>query len=124
MAAEQSVQVRPKKWLYPLILVVLQHENYSGYEIMEHLQKEFGFEQIGPGTVDRTLRQMEEEEGLCKTEWEPLEGSNARMYAITKKGQVFLSAWVEACEQYRRVEETLSRVYRSKPSRSSSDQQG
>jgi PadR family transcriptional regulator, regulatory protein PadR len=114
LAAEQNVQVRPKKWLYPLILVVLQQENSSGYEIMERLRKEFGFEEISPGSVYRTLRQMEYE-GLCYSEWEPLDGGNARsMYAITNEGEVFLSAWVEACEQYRRIEETLSRVYRDK----------
>ncbi len=114
MAAEQSVQVRPKKWLYPLILVVLQEENSYGYEIMERLEEEFGFEEISPGSVYLTLRRMENED-LCKTEWEPLEGGNAsRMYAITNEGEGFLGAWVEACEQYRRIEEALSRVYRGK----------
>ncbi len=120
MSAEQEIAVRPKKWLYPVILVLLQEENSHGYEVMERLQGEFGFEQISPAAVYRTLRQMENL-GLCKTEWEPIEGGPAhRVYSITDEGEAFLAAWVEACEQYRRVEETLSRVYlQSRTSRSS-----
>jgi DNA-binding PadR family transcriptional regulator len=68
------------------------------------------------------LRQMENL-GLCKTEWEPIEGGHAhRVYSITDEGEAFLGAWVEACEQYRRVEETLSRVYKqNRTSRSSEE---
>jgi DNA-binding PadR family transcriptional regulator len=107
-----------------VILVVLQQENSYGYETMDRLQEEFGFEQISPGVVYMTLRQMENE-GFCKTAWEPLEGGSAsRMYAISDKGEAFLEAWVAACEQYRRVEEALSRVYRGKTPRRSSEQPG
>ena len=123
MAAQQSVEVRPKKWLYPVILVVLQQENSYGYEIMERLQNEFGFDEISPGSVYQTLRQMEKE-GLCKTEWEPLEGGTARrMYSLTDEGEVFLEAWVEAGEHYRRVEEALSLAYRSRSSTPRSSEQ-
>ncbi len=123
LEAQQNVQTRPRKWLYPVILVLLQEENSYGYEVMERLQEEFGFERIDPGTVYRTLRQMEQEK-LCKTEWEPLEGEQARrLYSITEAGEEFLGAWVEACEQYRRIEDTLSEVYkRSRTPRSSSEQ--
>jgi poly-beta-hydroxybutyrate-responsive repressor len=123
LAAQQSVEVRPKKWLYPVILVLLEQENSYGFEIMDRLQNEFDFEEISPGSVYRTLRQMENE-GFCKTEWEPLEGGNARrMYAITDEGEVFLGAWVEACEHYRRVEDALSRVYRGKKTSGRSSEQ-
>ncbi len=120
MSAEQEIVVRPKKWAYPVILVLLQEENSHGYEVMERLQEEFGFEQISPGAVYRALRQMENL-GLCKTEWEPIEGGPAhRVYSITDEGEAFLAAWVEAGEKYRRVEETFSRVYeKSRTSRSS-----
>ena len=120
MVAAQKVEARPKKWLIPLILLWLQEESYSyGYEIMEHLEEEFGFEQISPGTVYRTLRQMENE-GLCNSEWEAFEhtGKASRMYTSTVAGEAFLETWVEACEQYRRVMDTLSRVYEGRPPRS------
>jgi len=112
-AADPNVETRPKQWLYPVILVWLRQESYSyGYEIMERLREEFGFEQMSPGAVYRTLRQMENED-LCNSEWEPSNGVSARrMYSITEAGEGFLEAWVEACEQYRRVEDTLSEVYR------------
>ena len=74
-----------------MILVVLQQENSYGYEIMERLQNEFGFEEISPGSVYQTLRQMEKE-GFCHTAWEPLEvGTARRMYSLTDEGEVF---WV------------------------------
>jgi len=47
--------------LTPLILVFLKEESSYGYEIMERLEEEFGFEQINPGSVYRTLRRMENE---------------------------------------------------------------
>jgi PadR family transcriptional regulator PadR len=120
LAAQQELEARPKKWLIPLILVWLREENSSyGYEIMESLEEEFGFEQIDPATVYRTLRQMENE-GLCNSEWETFEHGKAnRMYSITVAGEAFLETWVEACEQYRRVTDTLSRVYKGRPPRSS-----
>ena len=67
MATEPKVEARPRKWLFPVVLVVLQEESSYGYEIMERLAGEFGFEQISPGTIYRTLRQMEKE-GLCDSE--------------------------------------------------------
>ena len=120
MAAEQKVEARPKKWLIPLILVWLREESFSyGYEIMEHLEEEFGFEQINPGTVYRTLRQMEKE-GLCNSELETFEhdGKVNRLYSITIAGEAFLETWIEACEQYQRVMDTLSRVYKGRSPRS------
>ncbi len=73
MAAEPKVQARPRKWLSPVILVFLREESSYGYEIMKRLEEEFSFEQINPGSVYRTLRQMEQE-GLCESEWETAEG--------------------------------------------------
>jgi DNA-binding PadR family transcriptional regulator len=88
---------------------------------MQLLQEEFGFEQIDPMKVYRALRQMDQE-GFCKTAWKPLEGGSARrMYAITDEGEAFLDSWVEGCEQYRRVVDTLSWVYRSRTLRGASD---
>ena len=87
MEAQQNVAVRPRKWLYLVILVLLREENSYGYEVMERLQDEFGFEQIEAATVYRTLRRMENE-GLCETERELLGGGHTRrMYSITEAGE-------------------------------------
>ena len=95
-----------------MVLVVLQEESSYGYEIMERLAREFGFEQINPGTIYRTLRQMEKE-GLCESEWDTSQsgGPARRMYSLTEAGQAYLDAWVQACKEYRRVMDALSRAY-------------
>ncbi len=120
-AAEQKVEARPRNWLTPVILVVLKEETSYGYEIMERLEEEFGFEQINPGSVYRTLRQIENE-GFCESEWDTSESGPARrMYSITDEGEAYLDAWAEACKQYRQVMDEFSRVYRSRTPRRSSE---
>jgi len=90
LAAEHKVEARPRRWLIPVELVLLQEENSYGYELMERIEQEFGFEQVNAGSVYRALRQMEKE-GLCTSEWdlgaeEEGGGSPRRMYAITEEG--------------------------------------
>ena len=101
MAAEKKVEVRPRRWLIPIILVLLKEENSYGYELMDRIEEEFGFERINAGSVYRALRQMEKEE-LCSSEWDVRhaeEGSPPRrMYAITEEGEAYLEAWSEACD--------------------------
>ena len=101
MAAQPNVEARPRKWLYPVTLLFLKEECSYGYEIMERLDEEFGIEQINPGSVYRTLRQIENE-GFCESEWDTSESGPARrMYSITDEGDAYLDAWAEACKQYR-----------------------
>src|SRR5215208_1071556 len=106
---------RPRKWVAPVILVFLKEESSSyGYEIMERLEEEFGFEQISAGTVYRSLRRTEKE-GLSKSEWETSEGGAARrMYSITEAGEEYLAAWAQACEQYQNVMDSFARAYSSR----------
>jgi len=121
MATEQKVQARPRKWLTPVVLVLLKEETSYGYELMERIEEEFGFEQINPGSVYRALRQMENE-GLCSSVWDfQAEGGSPprRMYAITDAGEAYLKAWAEACEKYHRVMDQFAQVYRRRPPRSS-----
>jgi hypothetical protein len=61
--------------LTPVTLVLLEEERSHGYELMKRIEEEFGFEQITPGSVYRTLRQMENE-GLCRSEWETPSNNN------------------------------------------------
>ena len=120
MVAEPKVEARPRKWLTPLILVLLKEESSYGYEIMQRLEEEFEVEQMNPGSVYRNLRQMEQE-GLCESAWETAEGGPARrMYAITDAGEAYLDAWAAACKEYQQVMNEFSRVYRSRTPRRSS----
>jgi PadR family transcriptional regulator, regulatory protein PadR len=113
--------------LTPVTLVLLKEESSHGYELMERMEEEFGFEQINPGSVYRTLRQMENE-GLCQSEWETPSAAAAdeggplrRMYAISEAGEAYLAAWAQACQQYQQLMDEFARVYsRRPPPRSSS----
>ena len=114
MAAEQKIEARPRNWLTPVTLVLLHEESSYGYELMERLEEEFGFEQISAGTLYKTLRRMEQE-GLCKSAWERSEAGPARrMYSITEAGEEYLAAWAQACEQYQNVMDSFARAYRSR----------
>ena len=122
MAAEQKVQARPRKWLTPVVLVLLKEESSYGYELMARIEEEFSFEQINPGSVYRILRQMENE-GLCSSVWdvrdEEGEGPRRRMYAITDAGEAYLEAWSAACEKYHRIMDQFAQLYKRRPPRSS-----
>ncbi len=105
-----KIDVRPRTWLTPVALVVLREQPSHGYELMERLE-EFGFEQIDPGTLYRTLRQMENE-GLCKSELESPEGGQARRtYSITNDGEVYLTSWTEECKKYQLVLDSFYLAY-------------
>ena len=113
LAPEQKIQARPRKWLTPVTLVLLEEERSHGYELMKRIEEEFGFEEINPGSVYRTLRQMEKE-GLCESEWETPSnngGTARRMYSITEAGEAYLAAWAQACEKYNRLMNAFARVY-------------
>ena len=80
---KSGVEVRPRNWLVPVILVTLREWNSYGYELMERAAA-FGFEAMNPGTLYRTLRHMEKE-GLCVSKWETSKGGPARrVYSITE----------------------------------------
>jgi poly-beta-hydroxybutyrate-responsive repressor len=101
-ASLNNIDVRPRNWLTPVALAMLREESSYGYELMERIA-EFGFEQINPGTLYRTLRRMEKE-GLCETTWETSNGGPAcRVYSVTDAGEGYLGSWAEGCKKYQRV---------------------
>ena len=107
---KRGVEVRPRNWLVPVILVTLRELNSYGYDLMERAAA-FGFEAMNPGTLYRTLRQMEEN-GVVKSKWETSRGGPARrVYSITEAGEAYLEFWAEALEQYRRNMDTFFRLY-------------
>ncbi len=105
-----SLEVRPKNWLVPVILLSLRERNSYGYELMERTAA-FGFEAMNPGTLYRTLRQMEKD-GIVKSKWETSKGGPARrIYTITDAAESYLDFWAEALEQYRRNLDTFFKLY-------------
>jgi PadR family transcriptional regulator, regulatory protein PadR len=117
LAKVRNVEVRPRNWLVPVILVTLRQWNSYGYELMERVA-DFGFEAINPGTLYRTLRQMDKE-GLCESKWEASSGGGParRVYSITDAGEAYLDFWAEALEQYQRNMDIFFRLYIDGPAR-------
>ncbi len=110
----RSVEARPRNWLVPVILLSLRDWNSYGYELMERSTR-FGFEAMNPGTLYRTLRQMEKE-GIVESSWETSRGGPARrMYSITDAGKAYLDFWAKSLEQYQRTMDTFFRMYTGQP---------
>ena len=112
--AFEKIEVRPRNWLVPVILLTLSECASYGYELMERTAR-FGFEALNPGTLYRTLRHMERD-GLCESEWETSKGGPARrVYSITDAGEAYLEFWAEALEQYQRNMDAFFRLYTGQP---------
>jgi poly-beta-hydroxybutyrate-responsive repressor len=112
----KGAEARPRNWLVPVILLSLRDWNSYGYELMERATA-FGFEAMNPGTLYRTLRQMEKE-GIVESTWETSKGGPARrMYSITDAGKAYLDFWARSLEQYQQTMDTFFRLYTGKPLR-------
>lgn len=112
----RGADARPRNWLVPVILLSLRDWNSYGYELMERATA-FGFEAMNPGTLYRTLRQMEKE-GIVESTWETSKGGPARrMYSITDAGKAYLDFWAKSLEQYQQTMDTFFRLYTGKPLR-------
>jgi PadR family transcriptional regulator PadR len=119
-AKPREVEVRPRNWAQPVILVLLREWNSYGYEMMERMA-EFGFEAMNPGTLYRTLRHMEKN-GAVKSAWETSKGGPARrVYSITDVGEAYLDFWVKSLEQYQRNVDAFFRLYTGKPRQASGE---
>jgi PadR family transcriptional regulator, regulatory protein PadR len=107
-------EARPRNWLVPVILLSLRDWNSYGYELMERASA-FGFEAMNPGTLYRTLRQMEKD-GIVESTWETSRGGPARrMYTITDAGRAYLDFWARSLEQYQDMMDTFFRLYTGRP---------
>lgn len=112
-ARDTSAQLR--NWLAAAALLALREKGASyGYALMERIDA-FGLGEINPGTLYRTLRQMEKE-GLCESEWETSEGGPARrVYSITEAGSSYLDSWAESLGRCERMMAAFSSIYRKGP---------
>lgn len=116
-----GAEARPRNWLVPVILLSLRDWNSYGYELMERSTR-FGFDAMNPGTLYRTLRQMEKD-GIVESSWETSRGGPARrMYSITDAGMNYLDFWAKSLEQYQRTMDTFFRMYTGQPLPSDDDE--
>ena len=113
-AEVNRIEVRPRTWLIPVILLKLREWKSYGYELIDRMA-DFGFKTINPGTLYRALRQMEKE-GLCESEWETSKGGPARrVYSITDVGETYLDVWARSLEKYQANLDTFFRLYTGRP---------
>lgn|GEM_PF-491478 len=102
----------PKNYLVAWLLVMLKDRNLHGYEIMKALKERFDVI-ADPGTVYRTLRQLERD-GFISSWWDPKEqGPARRVYALTETGAQALRLWGEALGQYRTNLDAFFTLYAS-----------
>ena len=114
--SREAEAARPRNWLVPVILLTLREWNSYSYELMERAAA-FGLEATNPGTLYRTLRQMEKN-GLCESKWETSRrGPARRVYSITDAGEAYLEFWAQALEQYQRNMDAFFRIYTGRPLR-------
>src|SRR3954452_5859953 len=98
LGGSSGIEVRPRNWLVPVILLTLRECTSYGYKLMEQATA-FGFGAMNPGTLYRTLRHMERD-GLCESEWDTTNGGGParRVYSITDAGEAYLGFWAKALE--------------------------
>ncbi len=114
--SQRTIEVRPKNLLVPVMLMALQRSNSYGYKLMEETAA-FWREAISPGTVYRSLRQMEKN-GNIKSTWETnASGPARRMYYITDAGEAYLDLWIKALEQYQSNVQAFLELYHRLPDR-------
>jgi PadR family transcriptional regulator, regulatory protein PadR len=123
-AKNNGIEVRPRNWLVPVILLSLRECTSYGYKLMEQAAV-FGFEAMNPGTLYRTLRHMEKD-GLCESEWDTTSGGGParRVYSITDAGEAYLDFWAKSLEQYQRNMDAFFRLYTGRPAQRNQQKDG
>src|SRR5712692_7899454 len=93
---------QPKNFARPCLLLLLAEAPAHGYELIERLRP-FGFDVTDPGSLYKSLRQMEQE-GLLTSEWElSTRGPARRIYALTADGRDLLAAWAYTLQENRAI---------------------
>jgi len=102
---------QPRNWLQPFLLLSLQQWQSHGYELMQRLAL-YGFESIDPGSVYRTLRQLERD-GLVSSDWDTnaSNGPARRVYSLTDSGEMYLQTWASALRGYQSMLDSFFKSY-------------
>jgi len=109
-----------KNWLQPVLLLMLREWSSYGYELMEKMTG-FGLAAMNPGTVYRTLRQMEKD-GIISSSWDTsTAGPARRVYSITDAGEAYLKYWADSLNQYQKLMNSFFQMYTGQPNRRQTD---
>lgn len=78
-----------------IILGLLSHENLSGYDIKNRIDKQISyFWNVGYGQIYPTLQSLEKGEYIIQKEAEYSKGPEKHVYSITEKGRDKLKEWL------------------------------
>ncbi len=109
-----------RNWLQPVLLLMLREWSSYGYELMEKMAQ-FGLAAMNPGTVYRTLRQMEKD-GVISSSWDTSSAGPARrVYSITDAGESYLKYWADSLNHYQKMMNTFFQLYTGQSSRATAD---
>ena len=116
MKNNRTPLIRPCYLLEAVMLMTLRQWNSYGYELMAK-SAAFWEDAINPGTLYRTLRQMEEN-GDVASNWETTKpGPARRMYSITDAGEAYLELWMASLRQSQRNIDAFLQLYHRPPAR-------
>jgi len=105
-----EVNGQPRNWLQPFLLLSLEKWQAHGYELIRRLTV-FGFENTDPGSVYRTLRQLERD-GLLESDWDTTSAGPARRtYTLTDAGRLYLEGWADALRGYQHMLNEFFNLY-------------
>jgi poly-beta-hydroxybutyrate-responsive repressor len=106
----QDARARPRNWTEPFLLLALQQWQGHGYELIRRMTL-FGFETMDPGSVYRTLRQLEKD-GLVGSDWDTShDGPARRVYRLTDAGRDYLTVWADALRGYQTMLDQFFSLY-------------
>lgn len=102
---------RMVRFLDPVLLLLLHRRQAHGYTLLEQLT-EFGLENLNPGVIYRTLRDMEDM-GWVTSTWdeEQTQGPPRRVYRITDEGDNALAQWVQDLGETRDLVDRFMEAY-------------
>lgn len=107
---QREVHGHPRSWVQPFLLLSLDQWQSHGYELIRRLTF-FGFEAVDPGSVYRTLRQLERD-GLLESDWDTASGGPARRrYSLTDAGRIYLDGWAGALRGYQHMLDAFFNTY-------------
>ncbi|MBO9128461.1 poly-beta-hydroxybutyrate-responsive repressor [Bacillus sp. 165] len=109
---EKQLNVMPKNFLVPFLLLCLKDWSLHGYKLIQMLM-DMGFSSIDQGNVYRTLRKLEKE-NLISSKWDTSEGGPAkRIYSLTEYGESYLKTCAYSFAQYQNMLGTFFNLYTS-----------
>jgi PadR family transcriptional regulator, regulatory protein PadR len=108
--SEDALEMLSTPWLVPFLLLIVRERDSYGQDLAWRAA-DLGFGATRPGTVYRTMRQMENE-GMVLSE---RDGFDCRLprrkYSITESGEDYLEFWASSLAEYREDMDLFLEVY-------------